>query len=477
MPSEVGLVRATERVVVDTVTSDKDRAGNLLGRLDRLPGSRAVWRIVGLLSLAFFFEIYDLLLPGYIAPGLTADGIFTTTTPGLFGTSGIASFIAALFVGLTFGTAGAGWFIDRFGRRAAFTYALLGYTAASVAMAFMTTAGAVNATRLLAGVGLGVEMVTINTYISELVPSRLRGRAFAMSQTVGFSAVPVVAALSWLLVPHSILGLSGWRWVVLSGAVSALAAWYIRLRLPESPRWLVQRNRLDEAEHVVAALEAAVRAEIGRDLPPPRSVASDVRQGDFRDLLVPPYRGRAVMMIVFHVFQTFGFYGFTNWVPTLVASHGIGVTKGMLYTAVIALAAPAGPLVGVLLADRFERKWTIVGGAALLAVSGLAFAAATTPAALIVTGVLITIGCNSMSFAYHAYQTEIFPTRIRAKAVGVVYSFSRGSAVFTAFLVAYLLRTTGVSGVFVAIAAAYVVVIVVIAAFGPRTTGRQLEGI
>lgn len=452
-------------------------AGQLAARLDRLPATRTIWKIVALLSLAFFFELYAMLMSGFIAPGLVRSGIYTTTTVGLFGLTGIASFIAALFAGLTIGTASAGFFIDRFGRRAVFTYALLGYTLADILMASMDSASAINVWRFAAGIGLGIEMVTINTYITELVPKHLRGRAFAFSQTVGFVAVPVVATLAWLLVPIAPLGIDGWRWVVFIGASGAAAAWYIRLQLPESPRWLVQVGRLAEAEAIIARFEAAVTRESGKPLPEPAEIEPVIRPGRFSEIWDRQYRSRTIMMIVFNIFQTIGYYGFTNWVPTLLVSHGIDVVDSMAYTAVIALAAPLGPLLGLLIADRFERKWIIVSGASTIVVAGLLFAVTSQPALLVLLGVALTIAGNTISFAYHSYQTEIFPTRIRAKAVGFVYSFSRASAMVNAFLIAFILREGGVPAVFGFIAFAYVVVIIAIAGFGPRTTGRSLEEI
>ena len=97
----------------------------------------------------------------------------------------------------------------------------------------------------------------------------LRGRAFACCQAIGFTAVPVAAFLSYLLVPYDPLGLQGWRWVVLIGANGAIFIWWIRRALPESPRWLASQGRMAEAEAVVAALEAKVTAELGRELPSP----------------------------------------------------------------------------------------------------------------------------------------------------------------------------------------------------------------
>jgi putative MFS transporter len=129
------------------------------------------------------------------------------------------------------------------------------------------------------------------------------------------------------------------------------------------------------------------------------------------------------------------------------------------------------------LTDRVERKWLIVAAAVAVAAFGLVFGAARAPLALIAFGVLVTLANNTMSFSFHAYQAELYPTRIRAMAVGFVYSFSRLSTVFSAFVIAFFLREFGTRGVFVLIAASMAVVAVAIGAMGPRTSHRALETI
>ena len=104
---------------------------------------------------------------------------------------------------------------DRFGRRTIFTFSLLWYTAASVVMAFQNDVFGLNLWRFIAGIGVGVELVTIDTYLSELVPRAIRGRAFAFNQTIQFCAVPFVALLAWLLVPRVAARA---RWLALGGA-------------------------------------------------------------------------------------------------------------------------------------------------------------------------------------------------------------------------------------------------------------------
>src|ERR1700748_2406204 len=222
-------------------------AGLIAGRLERLPPTSGFWRRITLLSLGGFFEFSALFLAAYVAPGLVKSGILTTTTPGLFGTTGIAGFVAAFFFGLFVGTALFGFVADRLGRRVIFMGSLAWYAAASLVMAFQQDAFSLNLCRFICGIGIGVELVTIDTYIAELAPPAARGRAFAYSNIIQFLAIPVVAFLGWLLVPRTVLGLEGWRFVVMAGSVAAVLAWYVRGRLPESPRWLPQHGRSDEA--------------------------------------------------------------------------------------------------------------------------------------------------------------------------------------------------------------------------------------
>ena len=332
----------------------------------------------------------------------------------------------------------------------------------------------------MAGIGIGVELVTIGTYISELAPKHIRGRAFACEQAIGFMAVPVVAFLAYLLVPRAPFGIDGWRWVVVIGAHGALFVWWIRRNLPESPRWLAQKGRLDEADRVMSALEAKVQREYGKPLPlpaAPEPVSGARDDGSFAGMWRPPYGKRATMMIIFNVFQTVGFYGFANWVPTLLVKQGVTVTSSLMYSSIIAIAAPIGPIIGLAIADRIERKTAIVTMAAANIVCGLLFSQSSDAAFLIAMGVGLTLSANIMSYSFHAYQAELFPTSIRARAVGFVYSWSRFSAIFTSFVIAGVLKGFGTTGVFVLIAGAMMIVMAAIGLMGPRTRDIALERI
>lgn len=459
-------------------------SAKIAARLDRLPPSRTIWKIIVLISLGGVFEFYDLFSTGYVAPGMMKSGLFTSQSLGFFASlnaikvAGFGTFVFSTFAGLWVGVVLFSQLPDRFGRRTVFTWSLVWYVACTTVMAFQRSGEMLNLWRFVAGVGFAVQLVTIDTYISELIPGVERGRAFSVNQFITFCVVPVVALLAWLLVPLTPLGIDGWRWVVLIGSVGAVLVWLLVQGIPESPRWLALQGRADEADAIMVAIEERVVTETGKPLPlPALAHAEEIGRGRFVEVFSPQYRKRTLILSVFNMAQVIGFYGFAAWVPTLLIARGITVTHSLEYSFIIAIANPIGPLLGTLFADRVERKRQIICGLMVMGLTMLAFSQTSSTALLIVLGVLFTLAANVMSYAYHNYQSELYPTRIRARAIGFVYSWSRIAAAFAGLAIGYFLSVGGVPAVAVFIAIAMVVGIVVIGVFGPTTKGISLEAI
>jgi MFS transporter, putative metabolite:H+ symporter len=442
-------------------------------QLDALPPSRSLYALVARISAGAWFEGYDLFMLAYISLGMIRSGVYSATGSG-FGT--IPAFAAAGFLGMFAGALVFGSISDRFGRRSAFLWSLAWYSAATVAMSFARGALAIDGLRFLAGLGIGVQLVTVDAYISELVPPTMRGRAIALSQTITFTAVPAVAFIAQALVPHAYFGFDGWRLVAFAGGLGAVIVAPLFRSLPESPRWLAARGRDAQAIDALRRIEKIVGARSDAELME-QTASSPAVHAPWTEMWSAQYRARSAMLVIFNFFQTIGFYGFASWVPILVFAEGVSFVHSLLYTALIALAAPLGPAVAAFVGERWERKWQIVTLAGASALLGLALAVTRAPAGIICAGVGVTLANNWFSSAFHAYQAELYPTRIRARAVGFVYSWSRLSAVFVGFWIAQILARYGSGGAFAFIAAGMAIAAGVVAAAGPLSRGRRLESL
>jgi putative MFS transporter len=441
---------------------------SVVQRMNRMPMARYFLRLVARISIGGFFEFYELFLVGSIGAALVGAKILTV--------GGMAYFVGAGFLGMFFGTLIFGTISDKIGRRKGYVYSLLIYSFFTILMAFVNTPVWLDILRLCAGFGVGAQLVIIDTYITEMTPSSKRGFYIAFSQLITFCAVPVVTLLSYLLVPTHFL-MEGWRWVVLIGGVGSILVWWIRLGLPESPRWQEEHGLASDAQATMDFIESEVKKEIG-ELSPVDMIYKKVEEkGRFAEIWVSPYRSRTIMLLVFNLFQTVGFYGFASWVPTLLVSEGITLIHSLLYTFLIALANPFGPLLGMWTSDRFERKWLIVIVSLAIAVSGSIFSITRIPVLIILMGIIITLLNNWFSTLFHSYQAELYPTRIRATGVGFTYGWSRLSSAFTGFIIADLLGSFGVVGVFAFISIAMLIVAGCIGFFGPKTNQRELESI
>ena len=434
-------------------------------RLERLPVSSFHRRFISLISLGGWFDFFDIFMMAYLGAALQQSGFMTREEFGLT--------LAAGFIGMFFGTVLFGMGSDRFGRRTAFILMLLIYSSFTLLGAFAPDAHWLMAARLLAGVGIGAELVVIDTYVTEMMPSRVRGRYVAITQVVGFSAIPVVAFLSkWLVPTHWML--DGWRWVMVIGAAGAVFVWYLRRRLPESPRWLEAQGRHDEAEAIMDAIEMQVIREVGPLPMPALSSAPVITKGHIAELFQPAYRKRTWLMLGFHVLQTIGIYGFANWAPTFLLSQGRSLTQALEYGFWIALVSPLGPVLGLLTTELFQRRTALVALPLLIGATGFLFPIADSGVEVICVGAAITTFSYWFSAVLHAYQAELFPTRLRATGVGFTYSLSRLSAAFSSVVIGALLAH-GVMAVFIFTGAAMLLCALLVAIFGPKTNAVALE--
>jgi MFS transporter, putative metabolite:H+ symporter len=444
-------------------------------RIDRLPVTPTQSRATVVVGLGLFFELYELFLTGVLSSVLVGQiGLTRADLPLV---------IASSFIGMFVGALSLGWLADRLGRRGAFLLNLGVYSLFSLLGAFSMNAGWLVVTRFMVGVGLGAELPLADTYLTDLLPARWRGRYIGWAYTVGFAGVPVVGLVAHFLAPTAWLGVAGWRWTFVLGGLGAAVVVVLRLKLPESPRWLESVGRSQEAEAIVDRIE-----DEAWDLPddsdpfmPDRSRASapsgPARRATVRALFRRPYAQRMGMLAVFQVFQTIGYYGFGTMVPLVLTAKGHPVSQSLLFTGLTFLGYPVGSAVSLPLVEAIERKHLVVASGTALPVFGLAFGFSDSTFLIIAWGFLYTAVSNVFSNAYHVYQAELFPTSVRSTGASWTYALSRLATAVLPFVMIPVLNTDGVDALFAVMCAAMVVVVLDVSVFGPRTTGRRLESL
>jgi MFS transporter, putative metabolite:H+ symporter len=444
-------------------------------RLDHLPVGPVHRRVVVGIGLGLFFEVYEIFLSSTIATALN-------THYGLGGTA-LQLLLASSFLGMFIGAAAFGRIADRIGRRRAFLVNLVWFSVWSVIAAVAPNPWMLMGARFMAGIGIGAEYPVADAYLSDVLPKAHRGRLSAWAYTCSFLAVPALGFLSLSLNGRSLLGFDGWRVLLLVGAIGAMLVMVLRRGLPESPRWLAGVGRIEDARAALRAFESRRGPATGyaadSDGEDNAATASSPVQTvpALQRLRRSPYRQRLIMLGMFHLFQPFGYYGFGTLAALVLVSRGYDVTSSLLFTAVSFIGYPIGSLVSIPLLKRFERKYLIMAMVAVMAACGVLFATVTAPALIVVFGLLTTAASNVFSNIYHVYQAEIFPSEVRATAVGWTYSVSRLSSAALPFILVPVLDNYGPTTMFAVVLVALAATIAVIAPIGPRTTGRSLDDI
>ncbi|KOG54354.1 MFS transporter [Streptomyces griseoflavus] len=444
------------------------RAG---ARLDRLPPSRWHRRLTLTVGVGAFFDLYEIFLGGVLAAVLAERWHLDHTTKSWV--------IAAGFLGMFVGAGVLSVLADRFGRRRMFLVNLGAYSLCSLLGAFAPNAEWLIALRFLAGLGLGAELILVDTYLAEFLPRAVRGRYIAWAYTFGFLGVPVAAFVGARLVAaRELFGVEGWRWLLVAGALGAAFIQLMRARLPESPRWLAVHGREEEAAKIVTDIEERVARETGETLPSV-AVAAEVpqRRVPLGEMFRGDHRRRTLMWWIFQVLQTVGYYGFGSLAPVVLTAKGHTITASLSYAALSFCGYPLGSALSVPLIDRIERKTLIIASALGMAACGLAFGFAGAGWLIVGAGFALTVCSNVFSNAFHVYQTEIFPTGLRSSAIGIAYSLSRLTSVILPFVALTVLDAMGPGAVFTGSAALMVLLCLDVALLGPRSTGRSLERI
>jgi MFS family permease len=401
-------------------------------RLDRLPWGRFHSRVVAALGITWIFDGLEVTLAGALAGALKASPVlhFSNTDVGLTASAYLAGAVpGALFFG---------WLTDRLGRKKLFFVTLSVYLAATAATACSWDLWSFVAFRFLTGAGIGGEYTAINSAIQELIPARYRGRTDLLINGSFWIGAAIGAAGSLVLLDPAVIDPEiGWRAAFLTGASVALVVFFMRLWIPESPRWLMTHHRAVEAEAIVGGIEDGLRRD-GHLIAPAVLPRVRLRSRRFTPLaeaartLFGAYRRRALVGLTLMAAQAF-FYNAIFFTYALILTDFFGIAADNVGWYLLPFAAGnfLGPALLGPLFDTIGRRPMI---AATFAISGVLLAAsgylfmigATTATTQTIAWMVIFFFASAAASSAYLTVSETFPLEIRALAIALFFAVGTG---------------------------------------------------
>jgi putative MFS transporter len=416
------------------------------------------YRVLALITFAYFFDVIDFIILGSLVPDMVRSGFAAPAAIGAIGT--------AQLVGLFIGTAGQGEFTDRFGRKRVFQAAVLIYSIATILAALSPNFVWLAAGRLVAGIGLGAAQPLCFSYAAEYAPKAIRGRATAFMQFIGGACVWPIGTAFALGFRDSL----GWWgiWIVIG--MGGLVVFLLSFALPESPRWLVTHGQGDRA------LDVLERMGIGR---PREPLAAD----DFADIRSDPigvvfrqYRGRIIAsMICFFAFFTAAL-GLGGWLPNILADRGFTITKSLTFTFGMQLAFPLSSLFMMYALERFGRIPTALTAFILAALFAITFYYSKSDSMVLIVGFWMTFFVQLAGNSMQIFTSEVFPTNARASGFGIAQSGGRLGTAVSFYLIA-IVQAYGLGYVMTGIAVLLAIAAVAVTQISGETRGLALDKI
>src|SRR5215471_790761 len=426
------------------VAGTRASVDDIVARLERLPTSW--WQVKAriIVGVATFFDAFDALAIASVLPVIVPLWKLTPPQIGLM--------ISAGFLGQLLGALLAGWIAERYGRMTAMIWSIALFAVMSLACALAWDYNSLLVLRTIQGIGLGGEVPVAAVFISELAKAQGRGR-FVLLYELVFPIGLVAASLAGL-------------WLVL------------RSLLPESPRWLAVHSRNAEAEAAMSLIERETQKATGAPLPPVRPVVSTAdKPAALGDLFGPLYLRRTLVVWVIWLSAYFVNYGLSIWLPTLYRTvFKLPLDVSLRYGLITQAVGLLGTLICALTIDHVGRRaWFAFSfAAATLALATLALFSAPSAEQVLTFMTIAYFFISTINIGVYLYTPELYPTRVRAIAVGTATAWLRFASIIGPTVVGMML-TGGLPSVFATFATVAAVAAVITGLYAVETKGRVLE--
>lgn len=391
-------------------------------------------KLLTIAGTGWMFDAMDVGMLSFIIAALKVEWNLSAEQMGWIGSiNSIGMAVGALIFGLM---------ADRVGRKSVFIITLLLFSIGSGASAFTTTITMFLVLRFFIGMGLGGELPVASTLVSESVPVEKRGRIVVLLESFWAVGWLVAAVISYFVIPKF-----GWQVALLISAIPAIYTLYLRMGLPDSPRFTEVKKK--EKISVFQSMAKLFSKEYGR---------------------------QTTMLWVVWFCVVFSYYGMFLWLPSVMVMKGFSLIKSFEYVLIMTLAQLPGYFTAAWFIEKFGRKFVLAVYLTGTAISAYFFGNADTTALLMISGILLSFFNLGAWGGLYAYTPEQYPTIIRGTGTGMAASFGRIGGVLGPLLVGYLVAgKTSVSMIFTIFCITILVGAAAVVFLGKETKSKVLE--
>jgi len=384
---------------------------------------------------------------------------------------------SSLLYGCFFGALASGLLSDRYGRRTILRVSGLLFLLSAIFAAVPHTFGEFLTARVLGGLGIGLASTIAPLYLAEVSPREIRGRMITLNQIAIVSGILVAYLTNWAL---AAFGVSAWRWMFGSGALPALIFVICLSFVPESPRWLLAKGRLLQAEAALSAIGGADARTTRID----ELSTCLVEEGPEPGWMWRLRRPLAIAVTIAFLQQVTGINTVLYYGALLFAGAGNSGSDGRAFAANVLLGITnlVFTLVALFIMDRIGRRVLLTGSAALMTVALLMLVFAFRPAhptfTLIVGSTMLYVAAFAVGLGPGAwvYMAEIFPTNVRGRAMSIATTVLWLSCILVSNSFLSLLHAFGPAKTFACYAGTSAIAVLFFMRL-PETRGKSLEAI
>ena len=390
-------------------------------------------KLLGIAGLAWMFDAMDVGILSFVIAALAVDWNLSPEQMGWIG--------SVNSIGMAVGALVFGVFADKVGRKKIFMITLLMFSIASGLSALTTTLAAFLILRFFVGMGLGGELPVASTLVSESVEAKERGKVVVLLESFWAAGWIISAIIAYFIIPDY-----GWRVALIITALPAFYAIYLRIKLPDSPKYTEKKSES-------------------------RSIMQNMSE-----VWSKKYAKRTLMLWIVWFTVVFSYYGMFLWLPSVMVIKGFTLIKSFECVLIMTIAQLPGYFSAAWLIEKAGRKFVLVTYLLGTAASAFVFGSAETTTLLMVSGILLSFFNLGAWGALYAYSPEQYPTVIRATGSGMAASVGRIGGILGPLLVGTLvMRGYEIGYIFTIFCIAIVIGVLAVMFLGTETKQTELE--